>query len=478
MAEEGEAAASSSSSSCQDVDDGASNTTSYGIMLVLGSCVCYALGNCLQRYSLLKADWEKVLYILHKQVGWLLGALIYFSANGLYAVALTYAPVSVLAAVFSLTIVANAVCARFMLGDQVTLAAIPGYVMVLTGSIVFSVSVQAAVCGYTPAGIITVMTSGIAIVYWLVAGIFLSFGLAFTYYFERTYPWQPEDQVAAAAALKEVEMVAKDANHPGGCFSSSTDTIKHAPDFVVDNQTMATTDYQRHPSPSPSLIGMVATTDNHNHNHNHNNNNKEIPMKWNFAALIIYPSTLGILEAAGALLLNGINALFTHISNVDNDDEPAKVTVTGSVNKDEGDDEKYIGLWVGLYGVGIVIFAGIVLFLRLVYRRYEITAAFPTEFGVLTFGSVVGGFLVYQDFRFLNNAADVLFVLLACALILGGIAVVGLASWRKQQQQQQQHHQPSPHQSSTKSNDDAAVVVQEEGVLTAAQSSVRKGATA
>jgi uncharacterized membrane protein YidH (DUF202 family) len=122
-----------------------------------------------------------------------------------------------------------------------------------------------------------------------------------------------------------------------------------------------------------------------------------------------------------------------------------------------------------------------VLFLRLVYRRYEITAAFPTEFGVLTFGSVVGGFLVYQDFRFLNNAADVLFVLLACALILGGIAVVGLASWRKQQQQQQQqqHHQPSPHQSSTKSNDDAAVVVKEEGALTAAQSSVRgKGATA
>ena len=82
-------------------------------------------------------------------------------------------------------------------------------------------------------------------------------------------------------------------------------------------------------------------------------------------------------------------------------------------------------------GAGVFIFLGIVTWLRLVYSRFEITAAFPVEFGMLTFASVVGGFAVFEDHQYVDTTLAWVWVSMACVLILGGIGIVAIASWKK-----------------------------------------------
>jgi hypothetical protein len=360
-----------------------------GIVLVLLACCCYAFGNCLQRYSLLKAPGEKVL-CLNRHMGWLLGAVIYFSANGLYAVALSFAPVSVLAAVFSLTIIVNALCAVFILGDKIPKLAYPGYVLVLTGSVIFSVVVNAQVCHFDGDELIEIMTSASAILFWVVlAGIMLG-GAVFAWRFEKAHPLVVEGAETPTAHMID-------------------DSQQQQPeDYVKMDGAAADGAASNVAEPSTTGTGdKPAGAEDH------------IDPKSLLLARFIYPATLGAVEATGALVLKAINSLLTTIAT--EDDEAA--------NADDTDNDN-IGLWVGLIGVGICLFLGIVVWLRLVYSRFEITGAFPVEFGMLTFGSVVGGFAVFQDYNFVNTTGQWVGVGCAGASILGGIGIVGWASWK------------------------------------------------
>lgn len=360
-----------------------------GIVLVLLACCCYAFGNCMQRYSLLKPPGELVFGIFNRNLGWLIGAIIYFSANGLYAVALSFAPVSVLAAVFSLTIVANAACARFLLGDTIPRMAYPGYALVLAGSVIFSVTVNAQVCHFDGGELVEVMTSASAIVYWLVLGLILLGGGVFAWRFEKANPIVAEEPTADHTAgveqhddsnLNDEEAIAKkEAEEMEQPIKDSSPASMRDPNAGVDGTTL--------------LI-----------------------------ARFVYPVSLGATEAVGALVLKAVNSLLTTIAT-DEEEESA----SGIADKDYPDD---LGLWIGLIVVGLFLFIGIVLWLRLVYSRFEITGAFPVEFGMLTFASVVGGFMVFQDYNFITSAKEWVGVTAAGLCILGGILTVAYATWQ------------------------------------------------
>lgn len=359
--------------SCESSDS--TSNPAIGIVLVLIACAFYATGNCLQRYSLLKPEGEKVLGCLHRQVGWFLGAVIYFSANGIYSVALSFAPVSVLAAVFSLTIVANATCARLMLGDKVSMLAIPGYALVLFGSILFSVTVTSPVCHFDGDELVRVMTTNAAAGYWGAIAAIMAWGMFFAYRFEKKYPLEENNDETKSKADYQAN-----------------------PEAALDN-------FQ-----DENTVGPV-----------------EIPPMTRLLARFLYPSALGATEAAGALILKAINSLFTTIAT----DDPEGEAV-------EDQDNGNLSLWIGLFGVGIFIFIGIVMWLRLTYTRFEITGAFPVEFGFLTFASVVGGFTVFQDYKFVNGTKEWLGVACAGVCILGGIGVTAYASFRAKLQEEEE----------------------------------------
>lgn len=356
-----------------------------GIILVLIACLCYSFGNNLQRYSLLRQPGELVFGCLNRNLGWLLGACIYFSANGLFSVALSFAPVSLLSAVFSLTIVTNAACAVYFLGDKVPRLAYPGYFFVLLGAIIFAVSFQAEVCHFDGGELIVVMTTPQALTYWVILGLVIVAGSVFARLFEKKYPMSREK---VSQSTQEID--AEDAD-------ADADTDKQEDPEKNDKQT-----------PVPDDSEDVENVD------------EDIPPKTLLSARLIYPSSLGAIETAGFLILKAFNSLLTSAATGDK--------VDGEVADQDYPND--IGLWIVLGILGAIAFIGIILFLRLTYSRFEITGAFPVEFGVLTFASVVGGFAVFQDYNYVTEAVTWVYISLASVSILGGIGLVGYASWR------------------------------------------------
>lgn len=397
---------------CETSDS--TSSPAIGIVLVLLACCCYAFGNCMQRYSLLKAPGEKVFGVLNRHVGWLVGAIIYFSANGIYAVALSFAPVSTLAAVFSLTIVANAVCATLLLGDKIPKWAYPGYALVLAGSIVFSVVVSAQVCHFDGNELIEVMTTPQAIVFWVVLGLIIFGGVSFAWRFEKAHPIIQQQPV----------LVTEDAEQEqDGVVVVVVNADNVDADAVEQELEKQQQDSSAEIEAKPSV-------------------EDEIEPRALLFARFIYPASLGATEATGALILKAVNSLLTVIAT-DKDEND------GSTNADK-DYPNDVGLWVGLIVVGVFLFLGIVLWLRLVYSRFEITGAFPVEFGMLTLASVVGGFAVFQDYHFVETAGQWAGVGVAGVCIIGGIAIVGYTSWRaKVLEEARRSDEPSSQHSNT-----------------------------
>lgn len=132
-------------------------------------------------------------------------------------------------------------------------------------------------------------------------------------------------------------------------------------------------------------------------------------------ARLIYPGLLGLTEANGSLILKSINSL---------------ATTTLDEDADKGSQSTATILWFALFIIGLFLFLVIVLELRLTYRRFEIPTAFPVEFGMITFVSVVGGFAVFEDWQYVSEAGTWVAVILAGAAIMLGIFIVGYAGWR------------------------------------------------
>mmetsp|Transcript_16945 Transcript_16945/g.25075 ORF Transcript_16945/g.25075 Transcript_16945/m.25075 type:complete len:368 (+) Transcript_16945:86-1189(+) len=349
-----------------------------GIILVLIACLCYSFGNNLQRYSLLRQPGERVFGCLNRNLGWLLGALIYFSANGIYSVALSFAPVSLLSAVFSLTILTNAACAVYFLGDRVPLLAYPGYFFVLLGAIVFAVAFRAEVCHFDGSELIAVMTTPQALVYWVVMILVIISGGFFARNFEKKYPLAKD---TPTQIIDEEIMDAEDSNQ-----EENQEIMNDQALALNENQDAGEKPDDEDPAP-PSTAGNLVQSDTSGKELQ--NNEHDIPPKTLLAARLIYPTSLGAIETVGLLILKAFNSLLTSAATGDE--------VDGKVADQDFPND--IGLWIVLVILGILFFLLIVLFLRLTYSRFEITGAFPVEFGMLTFASVLGGFAVFQDYN-------------------------------------------------------------------------------
>jgi len=420
---------------CEETEE--TSNSSIGIILVLIACVCYASGNCLQRYALLRQPGELVFGCLNRHVGWMLGAFIYFSANGIYSVAVSFAPITLLAAVFSLTIVVNAACSVYFLGDQIPRIAYVGYFFVLLGAVIYTVSFRAEVCHYGGEELVEVLLSPLAIAYWVCALLIAIGGYYFAHKFEKKYPLMNEEEDDKNNTIQP---------HSAG-------TIVNVDDFGTDPLETNNTKTQ------PHSAGTIVDVDDFGTDPLETNNTKtEItdnlpPPNINLLARVIYPATLGMIETIGQLILKAINSLLTTSVFSDDDKDSDNTTSSQSILAADEDFPNDIGLWIALVIFGGIALIGIIKFLRLVYARFEITGAFPIEFGILTFSSVIGGFVVYRDYTYVTDSLTWCYIALASVSILGGISIVAYGSWEarqhntpgrqqqpKQQQSEQQQH--------------------------------------
>ena len=110
-----------------------------GILLSFGSGAFIALSMVTQRYALASESYHVSLFRIVKlprPAMWFLGLVIYGVANGLYATSLNFAPLSLVASLFTLLLVWNLLFAKLILAERLTMPRRFGSLLIVVGAIV------------------------------------------------------------------------------------------------------------------------------------------------------------------------------------------------------------------------------------------------------------------------------------------------------------------------------------------------------
>lgn len=233
-------------------------------------------------------------------------------------------------------------------------------------------------------------------------------GFSFAWWFENKYPLTDieDDKEDEDSDDKDGENDEDRINADGDVFATEEGASipNNEGKVIADESALANNDVEE------TIFRLGNAEDGEN-----STENDDIGPKTLLIARFTYPLSLGTIEAVATVILKAASSMAT-------------IIVTN--NNSEDDTSAGRALWIVLIIVGVILFLGIVLWLRLVYSRFEISGAFPVEFGMLTFASVLGAFLVYQDYNFITDAITWVGVGVACASILGGILIVAIASWK------------------------------------------------
>jgi hypothetical protein len=110
-----------------------------GIVLSIGAGAFIALSMVTQRYALSHESYHIPLCkcaTMSRPMLWFVGLVVYGIANGLYATSLMYAPLSLVASLFTLLLVWNLLFARLILGEELTANRKLGSTTIILGAVV------------------------------------------------------------------------------------------------------------------------------------------------------------------------------------------------------------------------------------------------------------------------------------------------------------------------------------------------------
>jgi len=127
-----------------------------GVGLTLVGAAGLAFGMVVQRYALSTCNRTVPVcgFEVHRLLAWALGLVLYALANGFYAVAQIFAPLSLLSGVFATLILFNLVFARLLLGEELTPPKVTGSFIIFVGVIMCIVSMATdAETEFTPSDI-------------------------------------------------------------------------------------------------------------------------------------------------------------------------------------------------------------------------------------------------------------------------------------------------------------------------------------
>jgi len=116
----------------------------FGIILAAIGAALLALGMSVQRYAFTKdppisfLGWQLPTFWV-----WLVGLLIYFAANGVYAFSLLFAPLSLLAGIFTTLLLWNLYIGKRVLNEELTRQKYQGAIVVMLG-VILTVSATSA----------------------------------------------------------------------------------------------------------------------------------------------------------------------------------------------------------------------------------------------------------------------------------------------------------------------------------------------
>ena len=120
---------------------------------------------------------------------------------------------------------------------------------------------------------------------------------------------------------------------------------------------------------------------------------------------VVYPSSLGLLEGVTQMCMKAIMAMVSTCSDASWPSECFTAPV--------------LYVFVAVFAiVGVMT----VVWLKIVYTRYETTTALPIEYGTVHACSVLCGFVFFREYAYMT-AGQVVAAMLGLAIVMCGVAV-------------------------------------------------------
>mmetsp|Transcript_9591 Transcript_9591/g.14052 ORF Transcript_9591/g.14052 Transcript_9591/m.14052 type:complete len:492 (+) Transcript_9591:210-1685(+) len=380
------------------------------VIFIILISLSYSFGYCLLSRSLCIKSRENVLGCLNRNYALLLGICIVLLANALYMFMLRYAPVPMLAGIFSSVLVSVLACSFYFLKDEIPFLACFGYgSIILAEAVVFAIFLQEPIYQlprYRSSSM--EINAYYGITYCVVLLSILVGGCCFAYWFEKHHGLNINNNGKLSRCLSPAHMQTNNRQYlcqsPADAHIQQTlanlieeDFDQPNNDSVSDqNETHSFSifedDFEQSSIPDDQqnkVFGIFRKNINHP-------GVDTRPIAF-LIAQIIYPTCLGIIEALFVFQLNqnknlALNILFS-----------------------------------------IVLSFGMIIFFILVYSRFAISGVFPIEFSVLTFACVLGGSLFSGEENTLKVGGFWIYICIGGIVLFGGIVLIALATWRKNQ---------------------------------------------
>jgi hypothetical protein len=171
-----------------------------GIILAVAGGASLALAMVTQRYALDqqnqtvpgKVPLFGVQY--NSTAVWFFGLILYGGANGLYAMALLYGPLSLLAGCFTTLLIFNLIFARCLLGEKVSPPKVVGSIVILGGVVASIVATPRGVdTEFTPKDVEDLVARPIGAIYCALLFFSVLASVALITWYEKAYPLLPPE---------------------------------------------------------------------------------------------------------------------------------------------------------------------------------------------------------------------------------------------------------------------------------------------
>lgn len=393
-----------------------------GIVLAAIGAALLALGMSLQRYSLItKPPVPFLSYELPQLWVWLAGLLIYFAANGIYALSLLFAPLSLLAGIFTTLLIWNLYFGKRFLNEKLTIQKYQGAFVVMFG-VVLTVSscspkVPSQLSNDDVEKLFTNLRGSLYIVF-LILAILICVMIIFI--FEKKYPLEtsfPELQEAEGDDLKnKMSEEGTIANQGPGkhvppqkkpCSRHSTLLVPSGAPPTRHDSTFKNLALIRSFTTSIDLKNTAPIADYIRRFSSFYvkdvevQKNEKVPNWIDSCMLIIYPGSLGLDEGVAHLSMKAFMSML------------AQCGTAGTCGQ--------AILWLMIL-LWLVSSLATLWWMRTVFKRYETTKALPIEYGAVMAINGLSGLLFYNESQYMETW-QIAIMLIGVLVILIGITI-------------------------------------------------------
>jgi len=341
-----------------------------GVLFAGVGAACLALAMSVQRLALTTPQKVPILCLeLPQFTVWFIGLLIYWVANGLFAVALIFAPLALLGAIFTTLLVWNLFFGWYLLDETVTMIKAIGAGIIMVGVSLIGIATPGGIpVEYTQAQAEAFLNDTTGAIYLTMLILVVVTCIVIIALFERKYPL-PEENTPEMSLLDKLLKL-------NGLSCYNGEKIVSLAALAGGYQSGLANVSKNLESDGLAAVSKKITIKQHLLA------NDETPDWMNTVMGIIYPGSLGLDEGIGHLAMKCFMALFATCG-------------------DRGECGSGI-LW-GSIMLWLVSSLGTLWWLRTVFRRYDVTQALPIEYGAVMACDALSAIIYYKEDAYMEN---------------------------------------------------------------------------